>query len=335
MIELEGKKNILILRLGKIGDIIIASSTFSAWKKIFPENQLHLVTLHKNKEVLKYNKDLDKIYFVKYKSLLFLKLITLRLFTFDLLIDLNDDASITSTLIRKLVKPKATAGFKFSARDVLDISLEQPSKKETHIIERLSQLIKKIHPKFLEENLSPIIYLGKKETEDIKFELHPGVKDKKIIAINLSAGAPIRYWPEKNWIELIDRICEQSNIWNFILLSEKRDKEIKDRIIKLVDNSRIIPTQYNSFQHYAAYIQNSDFVITADTAAVHIASAFNVPVVAIYPNYEWNFVSWQPLSKYFRSIRAEEENIFNVSVENVYESFLNLANEIQENINEK
>ena len=129
MIELEGKKNILILRLGKIGDIIIASSAFSTWKILFPENRLHLVTLYKNKEVLKYNNDLDKIYFIKNKPFLFLKLFRLRLLKFDLLLDLNDDPSTTSTMIRKFIMPKITAGFKFSDKNVLDISIEQPSTK--------------------------------------------------------------------------------------------------------------------------------------------------------------------------------------------------------------
>ena len=335
MINLEGKKNILILRLGKIGDIIIASSAFSVWKKLFPENRLHLVTLYKNKEVLKYNKDLDKIYFIKNKPFLFLKLFGLRLLKFDLLIDLNDDPSTTSTLIRKFVKPKSTAGFKFSDQNNLDISLEQPSKKETHIIERLSQFIKKINPKFIDENLSPILYLGKTENDEAIHELGSDVMDKKIIAINLSAGASIRYWPEKNWIKLINMICKQSNVWNFIILSEKKDKKIRDIILQQIDKSRVIPTGYNSFQYYAAFIKNSDLVITADTAAVHIASAFNIPVVAIYPNYEWNFISWQPLSDNFKAIRSKENNISDVSVDIVYESFLNLVNEIRANINEK
>jgi ADP-heptose:LPS heptosyltransferase len=335
MIELDGNKNILILRLGKIGDIIIASSAFSAWKKLFPENQLILVTLYKNKEVLKYNYDLNKIYYIKNKPLIFLQLFRLRKIKFDLLLDLNDDPSTTSIMIRKFIKSKSTAGFKFDDKNNLDIFLEQPSKKETHIIERLSQLIQKINPIFRNLNLRPVLYLGKKEASDVNIELLQNVNHKKIIAINLSAGAPIRYWPEKKWVSLINLICKESDMWNFILLSEKRDRKTRDNIFEQVDKSRVVITRYNSFHHYAAFIKNSDLVITADTAAVHISSAFNIPVVAIYPNYQWNFISWQPLSDNFRAIRSLQNNISDVSVDTVYESFLNLVNELQVNINGK
>lgn len=328
MMDLEGKKNILILRLGKIGDIIIASAAFSAWKKIFPENKLYLVTLSKNKDVLRYNSDLDKILFIKNKLFLFLKLIGLRKVKFDLLLDLNDDPSTTSSLIRKFVNTKTTAGFKFSDRNVYDIFLEQPSKKETHIIQRLLQLMEQLNPKFRNVKLQPVLYLGKKEADEVKMELNSQRNNGKIIAINLSAGAPIRYWPEKNWINLISMICNESDIWNFIFLAEHRDEKIRDKIIEQVDKSRIIAVHHKTFQHYAAYIKNSDIVITADTAAVHISSSFNIPVVAIYPNYEWNFISWQPLSTHFISIKSKDENIFSVSVEEVYKSFIKLTSEL-------
>lgn len=53
-------KEILIIRLGKIGDIIIASVVFDILKKRFPDLKISLLTLKRNKEVLKYNPNIDK-----------------------------------------------------------------------------------------------------------------------------------------------------------------------------------------------------------------------------------------------------------------------------------
>ena len=83
MIDLSGEKRILIIRLGKIGDLIIASSVFYAWKKTFPQSQITLVTLKRNKDVLKYNRDLDKTFFVKNRLLLIFQILKLRLEKFD------------------------------------------------------------------------------------------------------------------------------------------------------------------------------------------------------------------------------------------------------------
>lgn len=327
MIELTGKKRILLIRLGKIGDIIIASSVFYEWKRMFPQNQLTLVTLSKNKEVLKYNKDLYKVYFIENRAALLFQIMKFRAEKFDLLIDLNDDPSTTSSLLRRFVSAKKTAGFKFSEKNIPDISIAQSLKSETHIIERAKALLKSISNDFEHSELKPTLYLGEKESYQVDEELKNCRKDKKIVSINISAGAPIRYWPEKKWIELINRICADSSEWLFIFLSEKKDEHKKESIISQVDKNRIVITTYNSFQHYAAYIKYSDILITPDTAAVHIASAFNVPVIAIYPNYEWNFISWQPLSTHLRAIKAKEENISNVSVDEVYQSFISLTNE--------
>lgn len=327
MIELKGKKRILILRLGKIGDIIIASSVFFEWKKLFPENHITLVTLDKNKDVLKYNKDLDRIYFVKNRAQLFFQIIKLRSEKFDLLVDLNDDPSTTSSLLRKYIKATTTAGFKFSDNSTPDVSIDQPLKTETHIIDRVKSLLKNLNSEFNNSNLKPILYLGENESSIVNEAIQKYRGNKKIISINISAGAPIRYWPEKKWVELINRICEYSTNWLFIILSEKSDEQLKELILQQINTNRIIPVTFYSFQHYASYIKYSDVLITPDTAAVHIASAFNVPVIAIFPNYEWNFISWQPLSTHFRAIKAKEENISNVSVDEVYQSFISLTSE--------
>ncbi|MBK9099892.1 MAG: hypothetical protein IPM14_17670 [bacterium] len=205
--------------------------------------------------------------------------------------------------------------------------MDRPLKTETHIIERVKSILINLNKIFDKSYLKPVLYLGENESHVVTKEIQKYRDNKKIISINISAGAPIRYWPEKKWIELMNRICEDSTNWLFIILSEKRDKQQKELILQQIDTNRIIPAAFDSFQHYAACIKNSDVLITPDTAAVHIASAFNVPVIAIYPNYEWNFKSWQPLSTHFRSIQAKEENISNVSVEEVYQSFISLTSE--------
>ncbi|MDP2364365.1 MAG: glycosyltransferase family 9 protein, partial [Ignavibacteria bacterium] len=85
---------------------------------------------------------------------------------------------------------------------------------------------------------------------------------------------------------------------------------------------------YKSFHHFASYIYSSDFLISPDTAAVHIASAFNKPMVAIYPDYEWNFVSWKPLSDNYIAIKSKNNLINTVSVDEVYNSFMDLYKQI-------
>ncbi|HRP93140.1 MAG TPA: hypothetical protein PLH53_09615, partial [Ignavibacteriaceae bacterium] len=114
MIDLSNKK-VLIVRLGKIGDIIISSFVFEVLKKRFPEIEISLLTLESNREVLKYNTDIDHLILSKKNISIYFQLLSLRKIFFDLVIDLNDDPSTTSSAIRKIIKAKRIVGFNFTA----------------------------------------------------------------------------------------------------------------------------------------------------------------------------------------------------------------------------
>ena len=329
MIDLTGNKKILIVRLGKIGDIIIASGAIEILKNKFPDAEISLLTLKKNKEVLEYNSDINHLYLTNKGLSLYPKLFLLRKFKYDVLIDLNDDSSKTSILIRKLINTKITVGFDFNEDYKPDIAVTQSSKNKTHIIERIKLLLASLNTGLDEIELRPKLYLGESEKREVIEQLEQYKDNSKILAINISAGAPIRYWTADKWIALIGKISNSFDDWKFIILSTKKDKGIKNSICSTIQKERLIPQKFYSFQHYASYICYSDILLTPDTAAVHIASALNVPVIALYPNHEWNFVSWQPLSKNYRAIRSNIESINNISVNEVYNAFKDILSEIK------
>jgi ADP-heptose:LPS heptosyltransferase len=326
MIDLNNKK-VLIVRLGKIGDIIISSFVFEVLKKRFPEIDISLLTLQSNREVLKHNTDIDHLILSKKNLSLFTKIFLLRKVNYDLVIDLNDDPSTTSKIIRRIINADRIVGFNFNAKNSSDL-FPQPPKDKTHIIDRLSFLLNELGIKLSKNDIHPKLYLGAQENDEIKQQLNAVQKKNKIVALNLSAGAEIRYWEIVKWIELINRIHLENPEIIFLPLSTSEDKHLRIKIFEKVDNLLLIVQNYKSFHHFASYIYNSDILISPDTAAVHIASAFNKPIVAIYPDYEWNFVSWKPLSDKFIAIKSKSNLINSVSVDEVYNSFMGLYKQI-------
>lgn len=322
MIDLSNKK-VLIVRLGKIGDIIISSFVFEVLKKRFPGIDISLFTLQSNREVLKYNSDIDHLILSKKNLYLYSKLLSLRKIFYDLVIDLNDDPSTTSSFIRKIIKAHRIVGFNFTANDSSDL-FPQPKKNKTHIIDRISYLLNELGIKLSKNDIHPKLYVGNKERIDVENQLNEYKKQYKILALNLSAGAEIRYWQIENWIELIKRIHIEIPEIIFLPLSTFEDEHLRNNIFNKVKKEFLINQIYKSFHHFASYIYNSDFIISPDTAAVHIASAFNKPIVAIYPDYEWNYVSWQPLSDKFIAIKSKNNLINSVSVDEVYDAFIDI-----------
>lgn len=54
-----------------------------------------------------------------------------------------------------------------------------------------------------------------------------------------------------------------------------------------------------------ALIAKADLLLSADTFAVHAASAFNVPVLAVYPGGAPGLVTWAPRSNQFKQLTAQ------------------------------
>lgn len=321
--------NILVVRLGKIGDIITASFVFDVLKKNFPTSKVTLITLSSNEDVIKYNEKIDNFIYVNKNILSLFQILKLLHIYFDKIFELNDDPSTTSRMILKLLRGKEKIGFAFDKTNkLLTTSIEQPLKTHSHIIERTAFLLENVGVKFDKDDKRPVLCLGEKEKSDVSSHLNNFMKDAQLLSINISAGANIRYWKTDYWIELVKLIMSRYSLIKIILLSHPKDKSLRDRLISSFESNLFIIPKYFKFQHYASYIYFSDMLITPDTSAIHIASAFQKPVIGLYPNYEWSFVSWQPYGTPHRSIKSSAENISEIQPREVFNAFLELSKEV-------
>lgn len=324
-------KSVLIVRIGKIGDIIATSFVFEIIKKNNPEAKVCLITKSSNKNVLKHNPSIDEIFYVDSGIKLYFQLLKLKKKYFDLIIDFNDNPSKTTRIIFSLFRAGTKCGYDFPLySEYLDIKVPQPDKKNSHIIERMAHFLESIGFKCDRSLIKPFIYTGQEEEKEIalcikKFE------GKKIIALNISAGAEIRFWDVKNWISFVSRISELNKDYVFLLLSMKENENEALEIMNAVDNERIIKPGLPSFQHFAAAIKASFMLISPDTSAVHVASAAKIPVLALYPKSDWNFASWRPYGTNYRAIHSNTENINSILVDQVFFNFVELNKEITEN----
>jgi heptosyltransferase-1 len=322
-------KKILIVRLGKIGDIVVTSFVFEVLKKTYPHLEIHLFTLDSNRDVLKYNPSLTKVFYTKKNILLHLRLFKLRTEHYDMILDFNDNPSTTSALIFKFVKGCIKAGYDFDKyRRSINFKVTPLKKEHSHIIDRMKNFLVHLGITVDEKLVKPYFYIGSKELNDIANELNSYGKSDRIIAINISAGAIIRYWDIEKWKELLHSINDEYKNFVFLLLSTEKDKLMKQQLADSMGSTNCIAGQFTSIQHFAAYIKSSNLLITPDTSAVHIASAFGIPTLALYPNPDWNYVSWQPYRIAHRSIKSSSENVNDISVKEVFTKFKSLINEI-------
>ena len=320
-------KRIAIIRIGKIGDMIVNDFAFKSIRENFPDAKIMLVTMSRTQDLIKYSTHFDKAIFFK-KGLHLIPLIfSIRLFRADLLLDFEDSKSGTSNLIAKIGGAKIKVAFDFGkSNNMLTVPVSYPGNTSGHISTRLRLIPEAIGIKFKESDVRPGIALGKAESALVDMHLKDVCKHMKTIAINISAGHESRYWQQEKWIALIQEIheYEQGEI-NFILLSAPEDSVLEDELKYKLSDYYIITPQYRDFHSFAAYIGQSDLLISPDTSAIHIASALSVKVIALFGNTSWNYISWRPIHTISETIISSTPTIAGIEVVEVSNAYKRLC----------
>lgn len=306
---------ILVVQIGKIGDMILNTPLFSELKRIFPSCSLDVLASDKNALIPSNSPLINKTYIFRKNLISLIKLIlNLKKEKYDLWIDTKADYSKTSKYIKAFANPIKSIGFNTEEK-VFDVDL--------------TEFLAGKH--YVDINISPIAYLtGKKEIERVNpqitipkevseliFNRIENIKGKKIL-INFSSGIETRTLGYDKWYELVKKIKPE---FNLILTGMKNDYESINKLMhsNVRDNLYFIGT--DTILELAELIKLSDLIITPDTSAVHIASCFNKPIVCFYFNVKWNLERFAPLSRKQKVLVSDEENSLNsIKVEQILEA---------------
>ena len=106
-----------------------------------------------------------------------------------------------------------------------------------------------------------------------------------------------------------------------ILSSPKKATKVKEIINELELNFVFASYLTNTINDLAALVEQLDIVITPDTSIVHIAGAFDKPVISIHENNQISFRLWAPISSLRHTVFAKSDyGIFGYSVDEIIDS---------------
>lgn len=276
-------RNILIIELIFIGDLIVTTPTIRAVKKKFPDSKIILMTLKSMEEVLLGNPNISNI--ISYKTEDFKdeeKIIKNLYKKYDLAIILHPNPEIGVKKISKIIK-KAGIPFRIGCTKVgikegkgsyLNRKT-RPTLKLKYKIEDNLDVIKTIGIKTNDKTLE--LYTDKKSDEKIKKILKKLGKKKNLVIHPIPKHKTHEWLPER-FAEIADKLSENFNI---IFTGSKEDK---DKINKIKNLMKFKPLDLSEVQikEFFSIIKLSDAVISVDTSAMHIAAALNKPVLALF-----------------------------------------------------
>jgi ADP-heptose:LPS heptosyltransferase len=283
---------ILIVQIGRIGDAILTTPMFRAIMEKMPEARIHLLVSRHGFPVVRNNPRLEKIFIYRKDPISLTALLRrLRFERYDWWVDPKDHYSREGSFLVRMGGGKNSIGFNRTSENRFTIGI--PSHEEQSALHAV------------ERNLRTLAYLGIQPSNNLipelfvethrqqKALLQIGNPDAKRILLNISTGDVSRYWPVEKWV-VIARWCI-SRGYQVLIVSHLKDR--KNAAILQSESPDITLFHSPEIDDIIAVMPYVRFVITPDTSIVHIASAFNIPQVALFPDVDWNYRKFRPLSQ--------------------------------------
>jgi ADP-heptose:LPS heptosyltransferase len=321
-------KKILFLRPDRIGDTVCTLPLFDAFREKYPHLRLSVFASPKNIRLIEDDPRFDRIYNYRRNIIHDAKQVRkIRKARYDCIVDTLGDDSVTTLFLSQFCSvgaPRVGIGKKKFA-PYYDFNHPVEKGGPDHIIRINLQLLRAfgLDPDRTDGFAAP--YLDKdsvKKADDFFADISGDGKNRLNVGINLSVRGPNRVWPDEKCRDFIEMVLREYDNVRIIIFTAPPDRARGDRLLGGFDRSVYqVPSGCN-LREATALMSRLDMMISPDTAVIHIARAFKVPVVGIYPEYKNIYRQWYPYGQTDGLVLSYGvDNIFDVPAERVFAEF--------------
>ncbi|MEO5357366.1 MAG: glycosyltransferase family 9 protein [Nitrospirae bacterium YQR-1] len=277
-------KSILIIRTAYIGDAIMTIPVIKPLKEHFPNAEISFLTSEGAAQALANNPHLDEIltynpfWFYntpKGKYLSFLK--ELRNRSFDLVIEARADIR-EILLIAAPARAKHKVSYDVGGGGYL-LTDVVPYKALKHKVEYHLDIVR--HLGAAVNSVDWAIYPSEEEKKNVEKILRDDKIKSPFVVVHPGARVPLKRWFTEEYAKLYDTLTDKLNIFPVIAAS-KDDARMVGEIISKMHHKVANLTGRLNLREFAWVLKQSEFFICNDSAPLHVASAMNVPTVAIF-----------------------------------------------------
>ena len=253
---------ILVIRLSSIGDIILTTPVIRCLKSQLSA-EIDFLTKSQYKDLLASNKNINRIFSIDKENKETIE--SLRSNNYDLVIDFQNN--LRSFKIRFVLGIKSYVFSKENFKRYLMIYFGV-NLLNNHIVDRYFKTVKKL--KVFNDN------------NGIDYRLINSLKvdfdtDQNYIAWCIGGAHNKKQLSATQIYNVISRIDVP-----VVLLGSDKDKEISSEVVKQTTNNVYDFCGKTSIDESAYLMKLSRLVLTNDTGMMHIACAFNVPIISFW-----------------------------------------------------
>lgn len=285
-------KEILIIRLSSIGDIIHCTPVASSLKNAWQDCKITWLVGEVSADLLKYNPDIDEIIiwsrekFEKYlREFNFVQAFMLwydlreklRRKAFYAVLDIH--GLFLTGMITRLAKAERYIGMK-GARELNPFFMTEVGDSiGSHITEKYLGILKCLGIEVFDSKMSLFISIEARKFAAEFLQQHVIGTTEKIIVLVLGTTWPSKNWPPTHFIALIKLLYKDFRI---IICGGRGELGIGKEVEASVDVSVINAIGVTSLLEMAAIIEQAVVIVAGDTGPLHMAGALNIPTVGLF-----------------------------------------------------
>ena len=293
---------ILVIQTAFTGDAILASALMESLHAALPEARLDLLVRKGNENLYSDHPFLNNLIIWDKKNAkwnnLFRLLLSIRKERFDMVINLQRFAS--TGLLTAFSGAKERIGFKKNPFSFLfNRSVKHEIGDGRHEIERNNDLIAHLSNS---ASKTPRLYPTEADKKAVI-----GFMDLPYICLAPGSVWATKMWPEERWAELIQLHLKKYPDHRIFLLGAPSENNLCERL-KLASNSNLVTSLSGklSLLQAAELMRNAQMNYVNDSAPLHLASAMNASVTAIFCSTIPAF-GFGPLSKKSKTIEVKNK----------------------------
>jgi heptosyltransferase-1 len=296
-LDLASIKKILLIRLRRIGDVVMTTPALATLRQEFPEAHITYVVEAPYRDLVEGHPALDEVFVLprKPRNREFLRYIQkLRRQRFDLLLDFHGGPRAYQLSLFARARFKIGYRIKYR-RFVYDIRIpREPAVGIWHSVENHFQLVKALN-----EDLSSIPPLSlapvqEREKENVGHQLSQlGLHPQRFLVLHIGAGNHFRDWGEANLSALLKKLLLLPHTAVVLIGGPEDHKKAKALLEAHPQHLYSLVGKLN-LREVKELISQAALFIGPDSGPMHIAATTSTPIVAYFgPTLPSHFGPWQ------------------------------------------
>ena len=288
-------RKVLLIRLRRIGDIILTTPAVRALRTALPRAELVYVVEEPYRKLVEGNPDIDRVIAVPKRQSrreFFALVRAIRKEGYDAVIDFHGGPR--ASLLALLSGAKVKAGYAIKYRGLFyDVRVPRaPKQGRVHSVENHVNLVRALG---IEVGDIPGLVLPRGQVSTFDFR---GTKSQKLrpdllLVLHIGAGNRFRYWGTDNLVRLV-RLLGKIPGARVALVGGAEDKAAEAEILEKAPGTLSYVGELD-LAGTAELIRQAAVFVGPDSGPMHIAAAVGTPIVAWFgPTLPANFAPWKP-----------------------------------------